>query len=889
VADAIEYVYAPGSPAVAAETANLMRFLSDNEKADAQTGGLAYDLQPKIQAALNSLAATGGQLECPGGLTLGISSDINIPNGVSFTCSGVSTIRARAGAVFTRAMVICGEYVTPGGTFPNGGYGNRNGTFSNFTLNGGAIAPILLYVGGAVQRYFERLNGTNAAGSGLVIDGAQNNTFTSCHFESNGNTTSVDAANIVFDRGAGNNRIIGSEFSGRSTGNGGKYNVLFRQSAASPDGGFAVPTRNVISHSVVERTAASYLASICFRAGAENIFDNVDIHAWASVPVIEGNTNDGSNYLNTFSSCRISGASAATGISLTNPYRWRIDSCTFEACPVGITSSAAGSVMISGYLHESVIGTMFAGSIKVSWDGGGRPGVSSNRGDANVTLTHGTDYVTQQFGTPLTANRTVTLDATDIAPSAKFRIIRLTTAASPYTLTVTGGGVSRVLMGGDWCDVEYTGGDWKVTAGSPVFDSVNVKAWGATGNGTTDDQPYVQACVAANPGKAIVFPRPATAYRFVAGPVLVQSNDTQLIAEGKMPILHNVPNDDAFRFAPVGLTTSNFLSGCRMLGTFLIYKAPGGTDTLGAGVRLHKVNNFTLADVSTYNLPSGVVVEGGQNIRLHRLNLQNDASSVDMTAVTDSALLKILEAACSGSTYQPNYTTRIVDLNIGAGYRTQCCMLIGNADGIQWSTSYLASGYSTILRVKNQRNGGYIVALTATAVYFDAVSSSTGSQRCLDIPDDSYASAAIYNLTFNNCFFGNCQEDAIRVTKNVTELQITGGTIANARGHGINFTGQAAYIGGLHVTGVKIQTTGVGAGAVSAIRVGHAIHVNLGHNKIETFSGTNSCLRLDGNIADCLIVGNSIRTSTGPDYTNAGTVVRLQKTANLSSYSPSTL
>jgi len=397
---------------------NLFDRLTFAEQLDAIAGGLSYDLSPKIQSALDELSTHGGCLRCRGGIVIGIDSDISIPNKVSFVSDGKSTIRARSGASFTRAMVLCGEYVADGGEFPNGGYGNREGTFANFNLHGGYIAPALLYVGGAVQRMFQSINGIYAAGSGLIIDGAQNNTFIDCHFEKNGNTASVDASNIIFDRGAGNNRLIGSEFSSRSTGNGGKYNVLFRQTGTSPNGAFVVPTRNVISHSVIERTAASYLASVCFRAGNENIFDDCDLHAWTAVPVVQGTSADGSNVLNSFSNCRISGASAATGISLTNPYRWRLSNCTFEACPIGITSSAGGSVMIDGHLHESGVGTMFSGSIKIGWIGGGRPGVSINRGDASVTLTPGTDYRVQQFATPLTANRTITLDATDIEASA---------------------------------------------------------------------------------------------------------------------------------------------------------------------------------------------------------------------------------------------------------------------------------------------------------------------------------------------------------------------------------------------------------------------------------------------------------------------------------------
>jgi len=38
------------------------------------------------------------------------------------------------------------------------------------------------------------------------------------------------------------------------------------------------------------------------------------------------------------------------------------------------------------------------------------PSISSDNGDVNITLTHDTSALTQRFDTPLTTNRTITLD-----------------------------------------------------------------------------------------------------------------------------------------------------------------------------------------------------------------------------------------------------------------------------------------------------------------------------------------------------------------------------------------------------------------------------------------------------------------------------------------------
>lgn len=61
---------------------------------------------------------------------------------------------------------------------------------------------------------------------------------------------------------------------------------------------------------------------------------------------------------------------------------------------------------------------------------------SPDRGDANVAVTAGVDAATQVFNSPLTANRTVTLNTTGHAFGSRFRIVRTAAATGAFTLTV---------------------------------------------------------------------------------------------------------------------------------------------------------------------------------------------------------------------------------------------------------------------------------------------------------------------------------------------------------------------------------------------------------------------------------------------------------------------
>lgn len=82
-------------------------------------------------------------------------------------------------------------------------------------------------------------------------------------------------------------------------------------------------------------------------------------------------------------------------------------------------------------------------------------------GDVNATVAVATSAETLVFNTALSTNRTVTLSTTNAYNGAKCRITRLTSASGVSTLDVGG---LKTLAAGQWCDVEYDGSSWVVTA-----------------------------------------------------------------------------------------------------------------------------------------------------------------------------------------------------------------------------------------------------------------------------------------------------------------------------------------------------------------------------------------------------------------------------------------
>lgn len=89
-------------------------------------------------------------------------------------------------------------------------------------------------------------------------------------------------------------------------------------------------------------------------------------------------------------------------------------------------------------------------------------GVSANKGDAGATLAV-TSEPTSVWKTPLTTDRAVTLSTASAFNGARLRVVRTAAATGASNLNV-GTGPLRALAAGQWCEVEYDGTAWFVSA-----------------------------------------------------------------------------------------------------------------------------------------------------------------------------------------------------------------------------------------------------------------------------------------------------------------------------------------------------------------------------------------------------------------------------------------
>lgn len=89
------------------------------------------------------------------------------------------------------------------------------------------------------------------------------------------------------------------------------------------------------------------------------------------------------------------------------------------------------------------------------------PIVGANNGDASATLTWTASATTNRWSSTLTTDKTVTLSTTNAINGARFRIVR--TGGGAFNLNV-GTGPLKALATNTWCEVEYDGSAWFLSA-----------------------------------------------------------------------------------------------------------------------------------------------------------------------------------------------------------------------------------------------------------------------------------------------------------------------------------------------------------------------------------------------------------------------------------------
>lgn len=166
---------------------------------------------------------------------------------------------------------------------------------------------------------------------------------------------------------------------------------------------------------------------------------------WAGISIADGTVTLSSGSTNYLVAHRTTGA---VSVSLSNT-NWN-NGHTYARLQVVVT---VGSVINSVADHRAGYLGAFGPSERPQR-------IGADKGDANATLTAGTDETTQWWATTFTADRMITLSTIGAVNGDRFRIVR--TGLGAFTLDV--GGLKTIPSAtAAWVDVEYTGSAWVLT------------------------------------------------------------------------------------------------------------------------------------------------------------------------------------------------------------------------------------------------------------------------------------------------------------------------------------------------------------------------------------------------------------------------------------------
>jgi hypothetical protein len=316
-----------------------------------------------------------------------------------------------------------------------------------------------------------------------------------------------------------------------------------------------------------------------------------------------------------------------------------------------------------------------------------------------------------------------------------------------------------------------------------INGAVNVKDFGAVGNGVADDTAALQAAVAAAAGKTVYLP--AGTYQLLS-PLVIESAVT-LAGDGQgRTFIRGAHAGNIVTFQPVGAGASNtFLSGAGCRDLHIIRSTANGT--VGTGLWMRQCNGFIVRNVTSNNSNECFRFTGGQLNSL--VQCRSFVSDTTIVKGSQSACVFLEEATLSGGTYQPCYTINITDFVGSATNILDNIIHVASADGLNIANAYLAFAKDSLITFRRSRNGTGCGAVNITNSYLDCVDTFgggiTGSPFAVRVFHDFNNAYGAVGISISNSIIANNDDTGnfnslILVQRYVVGLNISNCYIANS-------------------------------------------------------------------------------------------------------------
>jgi hypothetical protein len=425
-----------------------------------------------------------------------------------------------------------------------------------------------------------------------------------------------------------------------------------------------------------------------------------------------------------------------------------------------------------------------------------------------------------------------------------------------------------------------TGTTFARTLANRFADVVNVKDFGAVGDGVTDDATAIQAAIdyaiVGSSRRLLFFP----AGNYVASSALFVRGQLHIMGAGRSrSVLFSNHSGDGIVFEPVGAGSSNiFLDNCK-LSSFSVSRNTAGNG--GSAIWLRQCNQFTAEDIGVSNKNVGFRVTGGQFNLFNNIRCQN-FSPFTKVLTSPAACFLFERADLGGGNFQECYTVSINNITASTGSLLPQCIRIHSINGLNISNGYFAFAWSSLLRFARQSTGDQITGVNISNCYFDAVDNIRDGvvvvPKCVHVSHDlGGVHEGCRQTRFSNCFFANndgLNEYLVAVQK-FCELQFSNCSFGNASAEGFSVSDGAnvgVSKGRYMLNGCLFKNLSELDPSGFSVYIKDAEYVVITGCMFYNTITSNSHIRLTGELVSGVVVGNVGDTATTTLTTSGLTV-----------------
>lgn len=390
-----------------------------------------------------------------------------------------------------------------------------------------------------------------------------------------------------------------------------------------------------------------------------------------------------------------------------------------------------------------------------------------------------------------------------------------------------------------------------------LADVVNVKDFGAVGNGVVDDTAAILLAIAAaearvlnrftGPGSIVYFP-PGT--YLISSTLTIDTSNVYLVGDSPGSAMLYAPssNFDLIHFD--GSALALYSVGILNLRTYTPTNA-----TAGCHVRVRRAINSIFHNLQCIGWYDGIISDGCA---------KTIYSNVILSQENRTAATTFRYGMDFASTSQNNSDVHVSDCQITwnpSDFTNATAVRIQGADGI-----YFANGHQQGAVLLNP-SSVTCASVFWTNWYFDA--SPTNHVVF------NGTSAAYRNFKFTNCYMRDCSADALlfNASSTITKVEVVA-TQFNSNGTGIRVT---TAVDDMTVTACTFDDNNVGNSAANGDIIVTAGGVTVGLCRFIGGGAAGTTVALGASSADCIVTNNSM-ASSGPTVkiTNAGSNNRIR-------------